>query len=175
MISSTYKVHNAVSTGIKNLMFWGFTMKISLAESHCFGVSHFWKNIFFAREKISAKKSEKKNFSSKIKSICLELQHNQRRASNSFSKLFFHQNKVWAEIKKLYRGYRLPHVLSQWAEGMTKSVIFCEGMTSCLSCPREGMTRKLWYCSSLYIVMYSKPVRMPYSTTRVIIIHISYR
>ena len=29
------------------------------------------------------------------------------------------------------------------AEGMTKSVIFCEGMTSCLSCPREGMTRKL--------------------------------
>ena len=42
-------------------------MKISLVESHCFGVSHFRKKLFFAREKFSAKKSGKN--SSKIKSI----------------------------------------------------------------------------------------------------------
>ena len=56
------------------------------------------KHIFCVRKIFGEKKSEK-IFSSKIKSICLELQHNQRRASNSFSKSFFHQNKVWA-VKK---------------------------------------------------------------------------
>ena len=31
MISSTYKVHCAVFTGTKNMMFWGLIMKTSLA------------------------------------------------------------------------------------------------------------------------------------------------
>ena len=53
----------------------------------------------------------------------------------------FFVEKIGKPIKKIspLRGDE-----GMTAEGMTKSVIFCEGMTSCLSCPREGMTRKLW-------------------------------
>ena len=52
--------------------------------------SIFEKTKILREKNFRRKKIRKCFFSSKIKSICLELQHNQRRASNSFSKSFFH-------------------------------------------------------------------------------------